>query len=368
MNPDPATSLWLVALTGLTVGGVSCMAVQGGLLASTVAQRARRLAAARPGADPGADPGASSAMSPDVTPPAASPAPPTTPLARALPVVQFQLAKLAAYTALGAALGAFGARMSGRAQGVAMLAVALFMVVVALQQYDAHPALRRLAYQPPRAVQRAVRAVTRRGDALGPWLLGAATVLIPCGVTLAMEGLAVASRSPVRGAAILGVFTLGTSPLFLAFGLLATGMSASAYRVFRPLATVALVAVAALTFQGGLRLLGVAAAAPAGAAVESSVLDGEIGGVASQVVAIRAEAEAYVPDAVRIKAGIPTILSLVTENTVGCTRAFTIPGLAIQATLPETGETVVALPPLEPGTVPFVCGMGMYGGVIEVVP
>lgn len=348
MDLDPSTSLWLVAATGLTVGGVSCMAVQGGLLASTVAQRARRLAAIEPdGADP-------------VRPREGA-------AARALPVFQFQAAKLAAYTALGAMLGAFGSRMSSRAQGVAMLAAAVFMVVVALQQYDAHPALRRLAYQPPRPVQRAIRAITRRGDALGPWLLGTATVLIPCGVTLAMEGLAVASRSPVRGAAIMGVFTLGTAPLFLALGLFASGLGAAAYRVFRPLATVALVAVAALTFAGGLRLVGVAVAGAAGPAVEAEI-EASAGAPTAQRVAIRAEEAAYVPDAVRVRAGIPTALVLVTDGTAGCTRAFTIPGLAIQSTLPASGETVVMLPPLEPGTVPFVCAMGMYGGTIEVVP
>lgn len=346
MDLDPSTSLWLVAVTGLTVGGVSCMAVQGGLLASTVAQRARRLAAIEPdGADP-ARPHEGAA-------------------ARALPVIQFQVAKLAAYTALGAVLGAFGSRMSGRAQGVAMLVAAVFMVVVALQQYDAHPALRRLAYQPPRPVQRAIRAITRRGDALGPWLLGAATVLIPCGVTLAMEGLAVASRSPVRGAAIMGVFTLGTAPLFVALGLFASGLGAAAYRVFRPLATVALVAVAALTFVGGLRLVGVAL--PGGGSVVGSAM-ADAGGGSVQAVAIRAEDAAYVPDVVRVKAGVPTRLTLVTDGAAGCTRAFNIPGLGIQETLPATGETVVDLPPLDAGTVPFVCGMGMFGGTIEVLP
>lgn len=352
-NLDASTSLWLVALTGLSVGGVSCLAVQGGLLASTVAQRAKSLAARADIAGDVAGAGAAGGS--------------PSPLARALPVVQFQLAKLAAYTALGAVLGAFGAQMTSRVQGMTMLAAAAFMVVVALQQYDAHPALRRIAFQPPKRAQRAIRAFTRRGDALGPWLLGAATVLIPCGVTLAMEGLAIASRSAVRGAAIMGVFTLGTAPLFLALGMFATGLSGAAYRLFKPLAAAALVVVAALTFQGGLRLMGIIGAPTAGPVVEARA-GGASEVSAAQSITIRAVQGAYVPDAVRIKAGVPTQLTLATEGTTGCTRAFTIPGLGIQAMLPVTGQTVLSLPPLHAGTLPFVCSMGMYGGVIEVIP
>jgi sulfite exporter TauE/SafE len=37
---DADASLWLVFITGLTAGGLSCFAVQGGLLATTMAQRA----------------------------------------------------------------------------------------------------------------------------------------------------------------------------------------------------------------------------------------------------------------------------------------------------------------------------------------
>lgn len=362
---DASASLWLVALTGLSVGGVSCLAVQGGLLASTVAQRAKRLA------DEGravASDAVGFAIDVEPTTAMAATAAPATALSRALPVVQFQLAKLVAYTALGAVLGGFGSQLSARAQGLMMLAAAAFMIVVALQQYDAHPALRRIAFQPPKRVQRAVRGVTRRGDALGPWLLGAATVLIPCGVTLAMEGLAIASRSAGRGAAIMAVFTLGTAPLFLLLGLFASGLSGASYRLFRPLATAALVVVAALTFQSGLRLTGAVAARATGPQTVAERVVDDVGAPAFQRVAIRAVDSAYVPDALRIKAGVSTRLTLTADAAAGCTRAFTIPSLGIQETVAANGETLIVLPPLEPGDVSFVCGMGMFGGVIEVVP
>ena len=72
-------------------------------------------------------------------------------------------------------------------------------------------------------------------------MLGVLTVAIPCGVTLAMEGLAVASESPGRGAAIMAAFTLGTSPLFFVLALLATRLSRVAFRIFQPIAALTIV-------------------------------------------------------------------------------------------------------------------------------
>ena len=48
-------------------------------------------------------------------------------------------------------------------------------------------------------------------SALAPALLGVATILLPCGVTLSVEALALASGSPWQGAAIMAVFVAGTA-------------------------------------------------------------------------------------------------------------------------------------------------------------
>jgi sulfite exporter TauE/SafE len=65
---------------------------------------------------------------------------------------------------------------------------------------------------------RLVRNPARSHAALAPALLGVATVLLPCGVTLSVEALALATGSPWRGAAIMAVFVVGTSPLFAILG------------------------------------------------------------------------------------------------------------------------------------------------------
>lgn len=338
---DPSSGLWLVFLTGLSVGGLSCLAVQGGLLTATIMRREHQ------------------AFGTDA---------PAGVAGRLGAVVQFLAAKTVAYTLLGAALGFFGSKIPTAVQGWLLVAVGLFMLIVVLQMFDAHPVVRRFAFQPPKRVQRLIRAEAKRGSAAGPMILGAMTVLIPCGVTIAMEGLAMASESPVRGALIMLVYTLGTAPSFFVLGFVATKLSRGSSRLFRPVAALLVVAVAGSTILGGARLLGVTAGigVDAGPAVQSTLLDDAERG-SLQAATIHVTKDAYEPDVIRLQAGVPTRLSVVSDNNTGCTRAFTIPTLGIDIVLPVTGVKTLELPAIEAGQVVFTCGMGMFSGVLDVV-
>ncbi|MBI4066428.1 hypothetical protein HY411_01785 [Candidatus Gottesmanbacteria bacterium] len=65
---------------------------------------------------------------------------------------------------------------------------------------------------------------------------------------------------------------------------------------------------------------------------------------------------------------MPVELRLRTEDTRGCTRAFTIPEYGIVKSLPVTGEEVVEFTPMRSGQLAYTCGMGMYSGSFTVIP
>ena len=114
---------WTIFLTGLVTGGLSCLAVQGGLLAATLAQHEEKeyvSSARRTG--------------------------------HALPILSFLGAKLIAYTFLGLLLGWFGSffTISIGTQIVMQILVALFMIGTALNILDVHPFFRYFVIQPPR--------------------------------------------------------------------------------------------------------------------------------------------------------------------------------------------------------------------------
>ena len=340
-GPDEGSSLWLIFFTGLSIGGLSCLAVQGGLLTATLMRREQR------SQDSLAMPGMGERLG---------------------PVVQFLTAKVIAYTILGAILGYFGSKIPTHVQGWLLIAVGVFMLIVVLQMFDVHPIFRRISFQPPKRIQRLIRAESKKGSPAGPAILGAMTVLIPCGVTIAVEGLAMASESPLRGALIMLTFTLGTVPLFLLLGFVATNLNRGSYRLFRPLAALIVVIISGYSILGGMRLLGVATGIGSadGEIGQASMITAEDQG-SLQAATIRVGATSYAPETVRLQAGIPTRLSMVTENNTGCTRTFTIPSLGVDVILPVSGTQILDLPPINPGRVVFTCGMGMYSGVLDVV-
>lgn len=349
-------SLWAVLVTGLLAGGASCAAVQGGLLAGVVARRR----------DAGAPP-------PDET--AAEPTTPTQP-ADALPVAGFLAGKLVSHTLLGAALGLLGdaVQVGFRARAALEVTAGVVMVLLAADLLGVR-AVRRLVPEPPAAWSRFVRRSARWGGGAGPALLGVATVLIPCGVTLGMEFLAVASGSALSGAAIMATFVMGTSPLFAAIGYLAR-RSTSLLRGRLALVAAAAVLVAGLvSLNSGLVLWGspvTVSSAWAGltsggstTAAQSSEPAPVIGADGVQRLVIEAHDTGYSPSRAGVRAGVPTEVVLRTNGNQGCTRAVVFPALKIQKALPATGDTVIALGSLSPGTLRFTCSMGMYSGSIQ---
>ncbi|MGH9242940.1 MAG: sulfite exporter TauE/SafE family protein [Acidimicrobiales bacterium] len=352
-------SLWAVLVTGLFAGGASCAAVQGGLLAAVVARRHPEPATAagkskgrgRTSAPPGQD---------------------------AVPVGSFLAGKLVTHTVLGALLGLLGdtVQLGVKTRAWVQIGAGLLMVVLALDLFGVK-AVRWMVPTPPAAWGRLVRRNARWSSGLAPAVLGGATILIPCGVTLGMEFLAVASGSALAGAAIMATFVVGTSPLFAAIGYAARRSTAVLRGRLGVLAAAAVLIAGLVSVNTGLVLAD-------SSFTLTSALRSVTGGDQStqpeaagplpvpgpdgvQHVTLTATGGGYSPSVLRVRAGVLTTLTVHTDGLFGCTRAFVIPSTGLQEYLPETGDTAFDLGSLEPGRVRFTCAMGMYSGSIEVI-
>lgn len=344
-----------VLLTGLLAGGISCAAVQGGLLTGLIArQRATSPASTNQSASQARDHATSSRLRDDIA-----------------PVGGFLAGKLISHVVLGALLGTLGSvvQLSVGARTTLQLAAGLLIIVLGLAQLGA-PGLRNLVIEPPATWLRLVRRSARSRSVLAPALLGVATVLIPCGITLSVQALALASGSAVQGAAIMGVFVLGTSPLFALLGYAARRAATMWHGRLSLITGLVVVIMGLYTFNGGLELAGSPLAASrltagfqTSAAPELAVATVQDG---RQEVVITARAGSYSPDEVRARAGIPTTLIVRADNARGCIRSFIIPDRSVDAVLPVTGDTRIDLGVLAPGSLDYSCGMGMYTGTIIV--
>lgn len=406
--------LWTVFLTGLLAGGASCAAVQGGLLTGLLARRAAtvalpagpavpavavRAAAGRARAAGGARAGAPGARSARLSSHASRPAvrkpsaPPREWRDDAAPVTAFLVGKLGSHAVLGLLLGALGdaVQLGFRTRAITQGVAGVVMILLALHLLG----VRRLGFivpQPPVSLARLVRRSSRSEAMAAPAILGVLTVFIPCGVTLGVAFLAIASGSPLAGMLIMSVFVLGTFPLFAAIGYAAARWAVALGGRIAKVTAVVVLAVgfyslnAALTLGGApvsagkvlAAVSGPAApaaaqarngppAAPGSATIVGPQIPGqEAPAIGSQEVEIEVlDTDYRTPDPVQ--AGRPTVLTLVTDGTRGCTRGFVIPSLGIEEILPETGKTEVDVGILKPGRLEFTCSMGMYGGTLDVV-
>lgn len=338
--------LWVIFLTGLTVGGLTCLAVQGGLLASVIAAREEEEV------EKGVN--------------TKNPVRPT---------LVFLAAKLVAYTFFGFILGAFGGAIGiNQTTQVIMQGLAgLYMIAIACNLLNVHPIFRYAVIQPPKFLVRKVRNQSKSKDLFAPALLGVMTIFIPCGTTLAMEALAIASANPITGAAIMAVFVLGTTPLFFGVGWITSVLGDTFRTRFLKIAAFGVLYLGITSFNGAL----VASGSPVSLQsigniftvqnVSQSNVDFPKVVDGFQQVEIAITANGYSPQYIKIKKDIPVKVMLESKDAYSCASAFRIPSLNYAKNLQPNGKEVITFTPDKVGQITFACSMGMYTGVIEVL-
>ncbi|MBI2338091.1 sulfite exporter TauE/SafE family protein [Candidatus Daviesbacteria bacterium] len=321
-----------IFLIGLTAGGLGCAAVQGGLLASAVA--ARKELDQKDKTD-------------------------------VIPTLSFLVAKLICYAILGAVLGLFGAALSisDNVRTIMQIIAGIYMIIVALNLLNVHPVFRYFILQPPRFLTRMVRNQSKSADIFAPGILGAMTIFIPCGTTLAMEALAISSGSAIKGSLILTVFVLGTSPIFFGLGYITAKLSDNFRQTFFKIAAWVIIFVGLATVNNTLGAAGFPVIA-----VDFSGQGQQTADVAvKQDYQIQISGSGYSPNYLKVKKGQSVKINLVSNNSYGCALAFRIPSLGITKNLKPTDSETIEFTPTQVGQITFSCSMGMYRGVIEVV-
>jgi sulfite exporter TauE/SafE len=354
-----------VFVTGLTTGGLSCLAVQGGLLASSLAHQIEADMLHQPAPVPAARPKSRKRQRGQPVP--------TPQIQPALPIALFLLAKLATYTLLGLLLGWLGSFLtfSPVTRAILLMVIGVFMIGNGLRMLDVHPIFRYFAIEPPKFITRFIRRTAKgmgwsesRPGIVTPLFLGALTVFIPCGVTQAMMAAALATGSAWMGAALMFAFTLGTSPVFFLVAYLTTQLGTRLESFFMRFVALVVLVFGLVTLNNGLNLIGsplsftnlARSLFPAPEPVEV---------VGQTNLRLDVANDGYFPSKLVAKAGEPVTLALVTNQTYSCSRDFVIPALGYYQLLPETGTVTVDIPPQPAGTrIRFTCSMGMYTGVI----
>lgn len=336
-----STNLIIIFLTGLTTGGLTCLALQGGLLASVIANQNTENKKEN----------------------------------LFTSIASFLSAKLISHTILGFLLGFIGSSisLSPTVRGWFQIAIGIYLFGIAGNILNLHPIFRYFIITPPKFIAKLLKNEAHSNSVFAPALLGLLTVLIPCATTQAMAVLALGVANPFYSAAIMFSFILGTIPTFLAFGFLLQKGSVSFKKYFPTIAGTALFLMSIYSINTGVAVMGSVYTiqnfyqAATKTNTQDTQNDNYVLGDNIQTVTINVSNSGYSPKNITLKKGVPAKIKLVTNNVQSCSRAFTIPSLNIEKILPQTGESTIEFTPNKEGLLAFACSMGMYTGNFNVV-
>ena len=276
-----------------------------------------------------------------------------------LPGALYNLGRVVSYTVIGGIVGAVGTvvQPSGMFRGAVQLIAGAFMVIMGLSMLGLFPRLNRLVPRMPARFAGIVDAAKTR--AAGPFVVGLLNGLMPCGPLQAMQLYALSSGSAARGALGMLAFSLGTVPLMLGLGALASALGRRFTRRAMAAGAVLVAVLGISMFSQGFRLSG------------QSTVTADAGGSAArtedvQVVNSTLSSGAY-PD-ITVRAGVPVrwVIDAPQGSVNGCNYDMVIGVYGIEYQF-QTEENVIAFTPTQAGTYDYTCWMGMISGTITVV-
>lgn len=299
-------------------------------------------------------------------------------LDKAQPHIMFHIGRLASFFFLGGALGALlpavasvlgfdpSSIFSSEAfTKSSQIIVSVVMLILALQMLEISWATK-IRIGLPKFISR----FASQDDVQGrytPLLTGTLTFFLPCGFTLLAQGLALASGDFLKGATIMSAFALGTAPVLAGISISSIGFNAKPHFT----AKFNQIVGGFILFIALFNLFTVASNyLAASAPVESDAILAEVDAQGIQSIAITAKGADYTASGTtKIKAGVPTRLTVDNQGAVGCYAFMTGKGLFDGFVTLEPGSNEIEFTPSQPGRYWIDCAMYMVRQpvLIEVI-
>lgn len=221
-----ALSLGGILVIGLVAGTSSCLAVTGGLLVALAAKHNETHQA-------------------------------ETSWKKFVPLMHFNLGRLASYFILGGVVGVIGqsVTLSTKMSGYMSIGVALIMLWLALTILQIIPK-GSFPIRPPKKLSRWIQGLSESENPAAPFALGAFTFFLPCGFTQSLQLVALASGSFITGALTMFIFALGTLPSLLGLSAISSTAKGATSRLFLRFSGALVLVLALVNLQSGFALTG----------------------------------------------------------------------------------------------------------------
>jgi len=291
------------------------------------------------------------------------------------PHIMFNFGRVISYAIFGAILGVVGAQLQISLQFTAFLivAISLLMVAIGLQMLGVK-AFQKFQFSAPKGATRYVANENNFQGKYMPFLMGAATFILPCGFTVTAQSMALLSGNAISGALIMAAFALGTAPSLLFIGLSSIKFASKPHLAerFSKVAGFLLLFFAAFNISNQMNVVGFTGFDFSQNQQQVSTVDEKdlppiING--KQVIKMVAYAGKDVPNYFKVRVGVPVRWEITADKTAGGCNSSIISTNLFSGSIPLIpGEiSIKEFTPQKSGKYKFSCQMGMITGTIEAI-
>lgn len=303
-------------------------------------------------------------------------------LRRMMPHFAYHGAKLVSYTGVGLLLGSIGSFISQDARSWVSVVAGVYMILLGLNMTGKFPVLRHLTPRPPRFLMQALMKLRKRSSAdadagesslTTPVTFGLMTGMMPCGPLQAAQVAAAGAGAPALGALTMLGFGLGTMPLMLGYGAVASALSGKFKEKMAFAGAIVIIILGVIMMNRGATALGspvnFTSLKNAVVGTEAAVLDESqfaVGADGVIEVPLVIERNQFQPQTLAIPADKPVRLIVDRREANLCSDQLFIPKLGVQVPLTPNGITAIDLPATASGSFQMTCQMGMMAGTLQV--
>ena len=285
-------------------------------------------------------------------------------IARALPHIYFHVGRIGGFIFFGGLLGLIGSKInySPSGMGYFTILIAVVMFYIGLQILGIVPNITKLGFHLPKFLSKRIYDIDAKENHFAPMIIGVLTFFLPCGFTQSMQLAAVASGSFVKGALIMGAFSLGTLPVLFSIGIGSTYAIKERGLTMKNVIGVLIIMFAIFSFNSGFAISGTSVT-PDQKNISGDVV---VEAPKSEVQVVKMDVNwIFVPAEMKLKKGIPVRWEIMGVNITGCSSSIVIPQLKIRKQI-NKGLNIIEFTPPEAGVLPFSCWMGMIRGRFNV--
>lgn len=276
----------------------------------------------------------------------------------------YGISKVASYTIIGGIFGLIGGifAFSILLRGSIAILAGTFMIFYALSMMGIK-FFRKFQFNPKFLTKIASKGGKTEGVYKRPFVIGLLSGLfIACGPLQAMYLYAAGTGDILSGMGSLAAFGLGTLPIMLGFGSLATVISKNTTQKILKISAVIVLILGVIMLNRGLTVMGSPVSYDA---IKETIIQPETGSVIIkgdyQEVNMEVNRYGWKPNSFVLKKGVPVKWNINVKELTGCNNEIIVNEYGLDIKLKE-GLNVVEFVPEETGTVRWSCWMGMIPG------